>query len=92
MKKNELFTLAAEQTGLSNTDTETTLAVLLAAFSDALIAGEKVQLSGLGSCETRVRDARAGHDPRTGETIEIAQAVVPVFKHSKTLKDKVDGK
>ena len=87
MKKNELVTLAAEQTGLSKKDTEKTIDVVLAAISDALIAGEKVQLSGFGSFETR-----AGHDPRTGETIEIAQAVVPVFKPSKTLKDKVDGK
>ena len=92
MKKNELVTLAAEQTGLSKKDTEKTIDVVLAAISDALIAGEKVQLSGFGSFETRVRAARAGHNPRTGETIEIAQAVVPVFKPSKTLRDKVDGK
>ena len=92
MTKNELGTLAAEQNGPSKQDTEKTIDVVLAAISDALIAGEKVQLSGFGSFETRVRAARAGHDPRTGETIEIAQAVVPGFKPSQTLQDKVGGK
>ena len=62
MKKNELVALAAEQTGLSKKDTEKTIDVVLAAISDALIAGEKVQLSGFGSFETRVRAARAGEN------------------------------
>lgn len=92
MKKNELVALAAEQTGLSKKDMEKTIDVLLSAIVDALAAGDKVQLSGFGSFESRVRAARTGHDPRTGEKIVIPQATVPVFKPSKNLKDKVEGK
>lgn len=92
MKKNELVALVAEQTGLSKKDMEKTVDVLLSAIVDALAAGDKVQMSGFGSFEPRVRAARTGHDPRTGEKIVIPQAVVPVFKPSKNLKDKVEGK
>ena len=41
--------------------------------------------------ETKERAARTGHNPRTGEEINIAAATMPVFKPGKVLKDKVDG-
>ena len=54
--------------------------------------GDKLQMSGFGTFETKVRAARTGHNPRTGEAIEIAAATIPVFKPGKALKDKVDTK
>lgn len=91
MKKNDLVTLVAEQTGLSKKDTEKALETAFAVIGDALAAGDKVQISGFGAFETRQRAARVGHNPRTGEQIEIAAAKTPVFKPGKTLKDKVDA-
>uniref|UniRef100_UPI003076C72C HU family DNA-binding protein n=1 Tax=Acidaminococcus fermentans TaxID=905 RepID=UPI003076C72C len=37
-----------------------------------------------------VRNARSGKNPRTGETIEIAEANVPAFKAGKAFKDAVN--
>lgn len=91
MKKNDLVTLVASQTGLSKKDTEKMVDLVFAAIGDALAAGDKVQISGFGSFETRQRAARVGHNPRTGEEIQIAAAKTPVFKPGKTLKDKVDA-
>lgn len=91
MKKNDLVTLVASQTGLSKKDTEKTVDLVFAAIGDALAVGDKVQISGFGSFETRQRAARVGHNPRTGEEIQIAAAKTPVFKPGKTLKDKVDA-
>lgn len=91
MKKNDLVTLVASQTGLSKKDTEKTVDLVFAAIGDALAAGDKVQISGFGSFETRQRAARVGHNPRTGEEIQIAASKIPVFKPGKTLKDKVDA-
>ena len=92
MKKSELVTLIADKTGLSKKDTEKTMDALFAAIGYALASGDKVQIGGFGSFETKQRAARTGHNPRTGEEIEIAAATTPVFKPSKTLKDKVDQK
>ena len=92
MKKSELVTLIADKTGLSKKDTEKTMDALFAAIGDALASGDNVQIGGFGSFETKQRAARTGHNPRTGEEIEIAAATTPVFKPSKTLKDKVDQK
>ncbi len=91
MKKNDLVTLVASQTGLSKKDTEKMVDLVFTAIGDALAAGDKVQISGFGSFETRQRAARVGHNPRTGEEIQIAAAKTPVFKPGKTLKDKVDA-
>jgi DNA-binding protein HU-beta len=62
---------------------------------DGLIAkelrsGSKVQITGFGSFVARKRAARAGRDPRTGNTIQIAAATVPAFKAGQGLKDAVN--
>ena len=49
-------------------------------------------VNGFGTFETKERAARVGHKPRTGETVEIPAATVPVFKPSQALKDKLKRK
>ena len=91
MKKSELVTLVAEKTGFSKKDTEKTIDTVFTAIADIMAAGDKLQISGFGTCETKERAARTGHNPRTGEEINIAAATMPEFKPGKDLKDKVDG-
>ena len=40
---------------------------------------------------TKAREARQGHNPRTGEPITIAATKPPAFKAGKTLRDAVRG-
>lgn len=91
MKKSELVTLVAEKTGFSKKDTEKTIDTVFTAIADIMAAGDSLQISGFGTFETKERAARTGHNPRTGEEINIAAATMPVFKPGKVLKDKVDG-
>ena len=90
MNKTELIAAAAEQTGLTKKDTEKALNAAFDAIATALSKGEKVQLSGFGIFEVKVREARMGRNPRTGEAMEIAASRTPTFKASKTLKDAMD--
>lgn len=92
MNKPELVTAISQNAGISRRDAENALRAALEAISGALEQGEPVKLSGFGSFETRLRPAKPGRDPRTKQTIEIPAAQVPVFRPSKTLKDRVDGK
>ena len=91
MKKSEFVTLVAEMASLSKKDTEKTIDAVFTVLGDVM-AGDKLQLSGFGTFETKERAARTGHNPRTGEEIAIAAATIPVFKPGKALKDKVDAK
>ena len=92
MKKGEFVTLVAERIGMSKKDTERTIDAVFEALGDVMAKGDKIQVSSFGTFETKERAARVGHNPRTGEEIPIAAAVVPTFKPGKALKDKVDAK
>ena len=87
MNKTELIAVAAENAGMTKKDTERVLNAAIDAITLALVKGEKVQLSGFGTFETKTREARIGRNPHTKEAIEIPATRVPAFKASKALKD-----
>ena len=89
MNKAELVAAVAEKTALSKKDSEKAVNAAFEAITEALVAGDKVQLVGFGSFETKERNARVGRNPRTKEEIKIPATRLPVFKASKTLKDTV---
>ena len=89
MNKTELIAIAAENAGLTKKDTERVLNAALDAITLALVRGEKVQLSGFGTFETKDREARVGRNPHTKEAVEIPATRVPAFKASKALKDTI---
>ena len=89
MNKTELIAIAAENTGMTKKDTERILNAAIDAITAALVKGEKVQLSGFGTFETKDREARIGRNPHTKEAIDIPATRVPSFKASKALKDNV---
>ena len=89
MNKTELIAIAAENAGLTKKDTERVLNAAIDAITLALVKGEKVQLSGFGTFETKDREARVGRNPHTKEAIEIPATRVPAFKASTALKDTI---
>ena len=90
MNKTELIAATAEKAGLTKKDAERAVNAAIEAVTAALVAGEKVQIAGFGSFETKNREARTGRNPFTKETIQIPATRVPAFKASKTLKDAVN--
>ena len=89
MNKTELVAAVAEKAALSKKDSEKAVNAAFEAITAALVAGDKVQLVGFGSFETKERNARIGRNPRTKEEIEIPASRVPAFKAGKALKDAV---
>ena len=90
MNKTELINAITEKTGYSKKISEETINAFTSIVTDALASGNKVQLVGFGSFETRERAARVGHNPQTGEEIKIAACKAPAFKAGKALKDEVN--
>ena len=89
MNKTELIAEIACKAGLSKKDAEKALNATVDTVSAALAAGDKVQLVGFGTFETRQREARMGRNPKTKEAIQIPASAVPTFKAGKALKDSV---
>ncbi len=89
MNKADLVNVVAEKAGLSKKDTEAVINGAIAAITEALKQGDRVQLVGFGSFEVRTRAAREGRNPQNGSVVKIAAAKVPAFKAGKALKDAV---
>ena len=87
MNKTELIASVAQSAGLTKKDTDRVISAAIDAITAALVQGEKVQISGFGTFETKEREARVGRNPHTREAIEIPASRVPGFKPSKALKD-----
>ena len=90
MKKSDIVAKVAESTGLSKKDSEKALTAVIDSITDALIAGDKVQLVGFGTFEVSKRAAREGRNPQTGQTMKIDACKAPKFKAGKALKDAIN--
>lgn len=89
MNKTELVAAVAEKAGISKKDADAAVAAVVASVTDALAKGEKVQLIGFGTFETRARAAKQARNPRTGETMTVPATKVPAFKAGAALKEAV---
>lgn len=83
----DLVNKVAEKTGLKKSQAEVAVNSVFGAIEEALSTGDKVQVIGFGTFETRKRSARSGRNPQTGETISIPESVVPAFKPGNKLKE-----
>ena len=89
MNKADLVAAVVEKAGISKKDSEKAVNAAFDAITEALVAGDKVQLVGFGAFETKERSARVGRNPKTKEEIQIPASRVPAFKAGKALKDAV---
>lgn len=87
MNKTELVSALAEKADVTKKDAEKVLSAFIDVVGDTLKKGDKIQLVGFGTFETRERAAREGKNPQTGAKIKIAACTVPAFKAGKALKD-----
>ncbi|WP_106769541.1 HU family DNA-binding protein [Paenibacillus faecalis] len=89
MNKTDLINNISSKSGLTKKDVENVLNGFLGEITEALANGEKVQLIGFGTFETRKRAGRTGRNPQTGNVIEIPESNVPAFKAGNKLKEAV---
>ena len=90
MNKSELIDGVASGADLSKSEAAKAVDGVIGAITQALKSGDQVTVVGFGTFLVRRREARAGRNPRTGETIQIKASNVPAFKAGKALKDAVN--
>lgn len=92
MTKAELVGLLSEKADQSQKAVHAMLEALTEIVTDTLVRGEKLSLSGFGTFDVKIRAARQGRNPRTGEPIAIEAGRVPYFKAGSVLKTAVNEK
>ncbi|MCF6523316.1 HU family DNA-binding protein [Streptomyces sp. JJ36] len=65
--------------------------VVLDAIVRAVVAGERVSVTGFGSFEKVERPARYARNPQTGERVRVRKTSVPRFRAGQGFKDLVSG-
>ena len=90
MNKKELITAIAEEIGMTKKDVATVVDATFDKITAAMASGDKVQLMGFGTFEVKTVAARDGHNPKTGEAIQIPESKKVSFSASKTLKDSLN--
>ncbi|CAN5772037.1 HU family DNA-binding protein [soil metagenome] len=91
MNKSELIQELSSRADLSRSQAQEAIDALFSSedgiISQALKKGDKVQITGFGSFESRTREARKGRNPRTGKEIDIGPSTSATFRAGKGLKD-----
>jgi DNA-binding protein HU-beta len=90
MTKAELIEALSNKLPLPKADAERAINIVLDDVIAALKQGERVNISGFGTFSVSTRQARAGRNPKTGETIQIAASRSAKFKPGKQLKDSLN--
>ena len=91
MTKSELIEIiTAKQKHLPAKDVELALKQILEIMSDALSAGERIEIRGFGSFSLHFRPPRQGRNPKTGEAVALSGKYVPHFKPGKDLRERVN--
>ncbi|MBE6592036.1 MAG: HU family DNA-binding protein [Ruminococcaceae bacterium] len=90
MNKTQLAEIVAAKANLKKKDADAIVSAIFDSISDALAAGEKVQLFGFGGFEVKERAARIGRNPRTKEEMTIPAFKCACFTPSKALKESVN--
>jgi len=90
MNQGELIQVVADEANLTKTQTQDAVRALLKTIMKVVADGDKVILVGFGSFEPKVRSAREGRNPKTGETIQIPAAKVPTFSAGKSFREAVN--
>ena len=92
MNKAEFVEAIAEKAEVSKKEANDVLTAVIDTITEELKAGNSVTFVGFGKFETRLRAARKGHNPSTGEAINIPACKAPVFKAGRALKDLINNK
>ena len=90
MNKGELIKAMAEKAGFTNKDAAIAYDAFIATITEALKAGEKVNLVGFGSFEVKEVAAKTGINPQTKAPVEIPACKKPVMKFGKAYKELIN--
>ncbi len=91
MNKSELIETLSEKKGISYKKSEEIINTIFDSLSEAMIAGDRIEIRGFGSFVINEYKSYTGRNPKTGESIDVKPKKLPFFKVGKELKERVAG-
>jgi integration host factor subunit beta len=90
MTKSELIDAIAARADLTKARAELVVNCVFDTMTDALKAGQGIEIRGFGSFTVRPYKPYAGRNPRTGNAVPVPAKRLPFFKVGKELKELVN--
>ena len=84
--KTDIAARVADECGLTKAVAASAVNAVIDAIGDSLVAGDKVQIAGLGILTPKKTPARKGRNPSTGASITIPAGTKISFKVAADLK------
>ena len=92
MTKSELILkIISKNSYLYHKDVYKIIDTLFNCVTKALKDGDRVELRGFGTFTTKLRNARIGRNPKTGDPVAIPQKKLPFFKMGKSMKERINS-
>ncbi len=92
MTKSELILkITSKNSYLYHKDVYKIIDTLFNCVTKALKDGDRVELRGFGTFTTKLRNARIGRNPKTGDPVAIPQKKLPFFKMGKSMKERINS-
>ena len=92
MTKSELIQkITNKNSFLYQKDVYKIIDTLFNSVTKALNDGDRVELRGFGTFTTKLRNARIGRNPKTGEPVAIPQKKMPFFKMGKSMRERINS-
>jgi DNA-binding protein HU-beta len=91
MNKSDLVNEVAKVVN-SKKEAETVVNSVLSSIKEAVVNEERVALADFGSFDVKIRKARKGRNPQTGEEIQIAEKKTIRFRPATSWDDAVNTK
>ncbi|MHB8283150.1 MAG: HU family DNA-binding protein [Caulobacteraceae bacterium] len=91
LKSDLIGRLAVEHPEFTRREVERAYGVIIDEVIATLEQGGRVELRGFGTFEIRIRQARVGRNPQTGETVQVELKTTPFFTSGKALRQRLNG-
>lgn len=91
LNKADLIQKVYENTALSKSGVEQAVNAFLAALISEIEQGNTVRIYELGTFRCAVRKAHRGHNPSTGEPIDVPESRVPKIKFNRSITKTLNG-
>jgi integration host factor subunit beta len=78
--------IATQNPHLYQRDVARVVDAIFERITDALKKGDRVEIRGFGAFSVRVREARTGRNPRTGQLVSVKRKINPYFKSGKEIR------
>jgi len=90
MNKSDLVEALSKSEDRTKTRAEEIVDLVFSEMTNALVAGDRVEIRGLGRFKVKSYGGYKGRNPKTGKQIKVKPKKLPFFKCGKELKERVD--